>query len=540
MQLFMLWKCIFGPKLHQTYPFAVPPPATRADRQPDHIYVKNIVEMVSDKVLFTLRMFIEILRTVWPLYLLYSYYRGTLTFANSVSFVRVTSFFIIVPIYFMILRGIGRFVNPVYTKFINDFSEITYDSTKEARQKFLTKYDFSLSHWKPDYTIESYSLRKLPSISTTKTDLIKQTEVTLIERVLHYPFLLLGYVCVNVFGRRLMFPGSLEILRLMLYRALLDGRSNLIVSYHAKRHIIRTADGNHIDTIFVDARSTTDIQTLVITCEGNAGFYEVGSMMTPIEAGFSVLGWNRPGFGESSGYPGALSEVNAIDAVMRYAIEKLSFPVNNIVIFAWSIGGYAANWAAVNYPNIRGLVLDAIFDDVLPLAQRRMPGFISKLVEKTIRNYLNLNNIQLIKRYNGPFYLVRRTFDEMMNIIPGKVSTNCANEILFSILPRRYPFIYNDDQMLTLMKRYICFNKLKKRNLFDRYCSDTDALKRQCERYRIEHPILSYPCNFGKTFSINERQSFAIYLVDQYLVDFDSQHCTPLPATLFCLPTRCV
>ncbi|CAF4493880.1 unnamed protein product, partial [Rotaria magnacalcarata] len=80
-------------------------------------------------------------------------------------------------------------------------------------------------HWKPDYTIESYSLRKLPSISTTKTDLIKQTEVTLIERVLHYPFLLLGYVCVNVFGRRLMFPGSLEILRLMLHRALLDGRS---------------------------------------------------------------------------------------------------------------------------------------------------------------------------------------------------------------------------------------------------------------------------------------------------------------------------
>ncbi|CAF4389560.1 unnamed protein product, partial [Rotaria socialis] len=281
-------------------------------------------------------------------------------------------------------------------------------------------------------------------------------------------------------------------------------------------------------------------QTLVITCEGNAGFYEVGSMMTPIEAGFSVLGWNRPGFGESSGYPGALSEVNAIDAVIRYAIEELHFPINDIVVFAWSIGGYAANWAAVNYPNIRGLVLDAIFDDVLPLAQRRMPTFISKFVEKTIRNYLNLNNIQLIKRYNGPFYLVRRTFDEMMNLIPAKVSTNCANEILFSILPHRYPFIYNDAQMLTLMKRYICLKKLKKKKLLDQYCSDTDALKRQCERYRVEHPVRSYPCNFGENFSIDERQSFAIYLVNQYLVDFDAQHCTPLPVTLFHLPTRCV
>ena len=53
--------------------------------------------------------------------------------------------------------------------------------------------------------------------------------------------------------------------------------------------------------------------------------------------------------------------------------KKLHFPLNNIVIFAWSIGGYSACWTAVHYPDIQGLILDAIFDDVLPLAQRRMP-----------------------------------------------------------------------------------------------------------------------------------------------------------------------
>jgi len=97
-----------------------------------------------------------------------------------------------------------------------------------------------------------------------------------------------------------MFPGSLQILRHALNRALLDGRTNLIVSYHAKRYILHTADGNNIDTIFIDRRSTDNGQILVITCEGNAGFYEIGSMSTPIEGGYSVLGWNRPGFGESS------------------------------------------------------------------------------------------------------------------------------------------------------------------------------------------------------------------------------------------------
>ena len=53
--------------------------------------------------------------------------------------------------------------------------------------------------------------------------------------------------------------------------------------------------------MFVDKRnSSPNGNTLVITCEGNAGFYEIGTMITPIEAGFSVLGWNHPGFGGST------------------------------------------------------------------------------------------------------------------------------------------------------------------------------------------------------------------------------------------------
>jgi len=39
---------------------------------------------------------------------------------------------------------------------------------------------------------------------------------------------------------------------------------------------------------------------LVICCEGNAGFYEIGIMATPLACGYSVLGWNYPGFGWST------------------------------------------------------------------------------------------------------------------------------------------------------------------------------------------------------------------------------------------------
>ncbi|CAF1015480.1 unnamed protein product [Rotaria sordida] len=541
-QLIFLWRCILGPKLYQTYPSAIPL-VSRNDQQPAHLYTKNAAETLSDNVFFALKLSIGILKVTWPLCLIYCYRKGLLSYENGIMTLRIVGCIAIIAAYFMLLRGIGRFVNPSYKIFIEEFYKVKSNLTKETRQNLLSKFDFSLSHWQPDYIIESSVVRKLPMISTTKTDLINRTETTLLERLFHYPSLFLGYICVNVFGRRLMFPGSLQLLRHMMERPLLDGRTNLIVRYNAKRYLLHTADGNNIDTIFVDRRESNQTyngQILVITCEGNAGFYEMGCMSTPIDAGYSVLGWNRPGFGESSGYPGTLSEINSIDAVMRYAIEELHFLVDDIVIFAWSIGGYSACWTAVNYQDIRGLVLDAVFDDVLPLAQRQMPIYVSKFVEKTIRYYLDLNNIQLLKLYNGPFYLIRRTQDEIISLIPGRLETNRGNELLFHILQYRYPLIYNDDQTLTLLRRYICSDNIQKIALLEQYCSNQRELQIRTNEYRLENSIASYPSKFGENFSLLERQRFAIYLIDQYLVDFDSQHCTPLPQTYFHIPNRCV
>jgi len=121
--------------------------------------------------------------------------------------------------------------------------------------------------------------------------------------------------------------------------------------------------------------------TLVICCEGNTGFYEVGIMYTPISAGYSVLGWNHPGFGGSTvsvcgqnlfhldfivclytciivfqGSPYPDQELNAMDVVMQFAIHSLNFMPENILLFGWSIGGYPSSWAAMNYPDVGGVV----------------------------------------------------------------------------------------------------------------------------------------------------------------------------------------
>ena len=67
----------------------------------------------------------------------------------------------------------------------------------------------------------------------------------------------------------------------------------------------------------------------------------------------------------------------AADAVMQYA-HSLGFKTENIVLFSWSIGGFAVSWLSSQYPTVKAVVLDACFDHIIPLAQQRMPQFASK------------------------------------------------------------------------------------------------------------------------------------------------------------------
>lgn len=103
-----------------------------------------------------------------------------------------------------------------------------------------------------------------------------------------------------------------------------------------------------------------------------------------------------------------------MDAVIQFAIEKLNFTVENILLFGWSIGGYSSIYGAVRYPRIKGVVLDASFDDLVPLALPRMPRSISSIVEFAVRKYVNLDNSELLKQFPGPVFIVRRTEDEVI------------------------------------------------------------------------------------------------------------------------------
>jgi len=350
----------------------------------------------------------------------------------------------------------------------------------------------------------------------------------------------LCYFAIHTFGRRLMYPGTLWLLQMGVWPSLLDGRSKLVEERYGKRYKLKTSQNNSVDCMFVDRRNDRHYPNgniLVIACEGNAGYYEIGSMITPLDAGYSVLGWNHPGFGGSTGVPLPEQECGAVDVVMQFAINRLGFAEEDVAIFAWSIGGYSAAWLGMNYRNLRALILDATFDDVLPLADRVLPKSWSPLVEQTIRTYANLNVVDQLKNYDGPVLFYRRTRDEILSTDDSNPEaqkrSNRANFLLKLFLTYRYPNVF-DVESLSLVDEWLqktTEDRLKNINYDEEFCSDI------LEKYFSNTTDgVHFPSDIGDDFDRNRKNNLALFLTSRHLIDFDSTHCVPLPKELFKIP----
>uniref|UniRef100_A0A8D0AN81 Abhydrolase domain containing 16A, phospholipase n=1 Tax=Sander lucioperca TaxID=283035 RepID=A0A8D0AN81_SANLU len=337
------------------------------------------------------------------------------------------------------------------------------------------------------------------------------------------PCHIISFLIAHSFGRRMLYPGSVGLLQKAMRPMLLQGQARLIEEFDGQRNKLVACDGNDIDTMFVDRRRDggQNGQTLVICCEGNAGFYEVGCMNTPLEGGYSVLGWNHPGFGGSTGVPFPQNEANAMDVVIQFAIHKLGFQLTDIVVYAWSIGGFTASWAVMSYPEIQSVVLDASFDDLLPLALKVMPDSWRPLVQHTVRQYMNLNNAEQLLKYQGPVLLIRRTRDEIITTTgPEDVMSNRGNDLLLKLLQFRYPKIMTDEGVRVVRQWLGSSNPLEEASVYSGYEVDDDWCVSVLQSYQADRDVL-FPWSARK-----------------YMRNFETTHCTPLPASEFHSPWR--
>ena len=223
----------------------------------------------------------------------------------------------------LLLRTLGRLSNPEYRKFASVLGAAR-KNWGGATRAALARYDFHFSAWPVDFDVREVEGDSASSSTTSSSSL--------------HPMDGLAWLLTHSFGISLVYPGSMALMGMAVERPLVEGRARLLQEGGA-RHKVLTRDGNEIDTMFVQQRSREHGSVLVICCEGNAGFYEIGMMGTAVSAGYSVLGWNHPGFSGSTGTPYPDQEVAAADAVMQFAIQRLGFLPRDILVYGWSIGG---------------------------------------------------------------------------------------------------------------------------------------------------------------------------------------------------------
>jgi len=494
----ILWRCLQGPRLLRLYLSGV------VD------YAPNGFERWSDTVLTSLACAASLAMYTSPLVLPWTYKRGWFTEDGAIWVAKFMTGLGVVAVGALVIRTLGRMSNPTYTKFLSVLSEATSSYT-EANKRLLEEYDFNFRAWPVDFDV-----RQIEGDGSKPRRYLPDAPVF---SLLGAPSDLLAWLLTHSFGLSLVYPGSMLLMQTLIERQLLEGRTKLVLENKGRRNKVVTMDDNEIDTIYIEQKDKANGRTLVICCEGNGGFYEIGFVSTPISAGYSVLGWNHPGFAGSSGRPFPRQEANAVDAVMQFAIHKLGYLPEQILVYGWSIGGYSATWIAMNYPDIKGLILDATFDDILPLAIPRMPQSLSSVVTKAIRSYINLDVSSQLAGYEGPVRFIRRSRDEMITTMDGELWSNRGNNLMKSLLKSRYPDLITPTSLSALDG-----------NLYVLGATAVAAADQESEL------LFSQMIGRDQELSEEEKGKVLCYIASKMLTEIDTTHCTPLPTSKFQLP----
>jgi len=536
LALFQCWYALSGPRLLRI----------RDVNGYGQSYVANNLEKTGDFFIKWMVTMYNVAYSISP-FLIWTLYRRNML--SQEGFLTIYKYGISASILFTIsasLRALGRISNSDYKRFTT-----TLYRARQGQLVDIRRYDFEFWAWPVDfYWSEGPRGDPQTDVPLKRVPSAEADGRSFVGKILSAPWNFVCYAMANSIGYRLLYPGTIGFIQNALQPHLLQGRAKLVEEQGGRRAKIRTRDGNEIDTMFIDRRGRQgqapgsngkDGDFLVVCSEGNAGFYEIGCMSTPIESDFSVLGWNHPGFAGSNGTPFPDQEQHAIDAVMQYATFRLGFPEEKIILFAWSIGGYTASFAAMNYPRVRAVVLDATFDHVLPLALKQMPAAIGTLIYDTVTKHANLNNAEMMQRFQGPFALVRRTKDEIISTVgpPNRidVSSNRGNNLLMTLLINRYPLIFTPETQEAALE----FLALESDSNRDHAIAESGLEESMCQAkfqsfidtLDSQQPL--FPLTLEPS-SPEEAKHLALFLIMKHMRHFNSSHCTPLPLRFFDLP----
>ncbi|KAL1478462.1 hypothetical protein MTO96_016231 [Rhipicephalus appendiculatus] len=493
-----IFKYIYGPRLYRIH--------KTADRE-GRSYEPNGVEGYSDNIIRSLSLAWSIGVYTSPIIAAVLYRRGYVTFEGVYALTRLAGVICVVMVGTICLRGIGRIASSDYGQFLRALQAAQQNLSKESKF-YAWPIDFRWNDPLVDKSKPRVEVERQPS-----------NQGSFFASLRALPCEILSYIAVHTFGRRMMYPGTVQLLQAAVAPMLVQGRARLIEEHNAMQIPLSMQMGTF----------------WLCVARAMQAFMNMALQQPPIEAGYSVLGWNHPGFAGSTGVPFPDQEKNAVDVVMQFAIHRLGFAPENIIVYAWSIGAYCATWAAMNYPDIKGLILDATFDDVLPLAASKMPPSWEPIVRRTIRGYLNLNNLEQLNRYGGPVLMYRRTRDEIISTQESaQIVSNRGNDLLIGFLKHRFPKLVTEETLWAL-RDWLSGDRGHQMVLWNEGGVDEDACMEKLATY-IRDNGPSFPMLIGDGLNVDVKIQLILFLARKHMVDFNSTHCTPLPSGLFQAP----
>ncbi|KAI6651641.1 E3 ubiquitin-protein ligase HUWE1-like [Oopsacas minuta] len=506
-------ECIFSPNLYFIY------------KSSGFVtYSPNFMESIPNVILKAGYFVINIAWYLSPI-ILYNYYKHsenffTLSTLQTSAKLFTLSAVLLSPLY--LTRGLGRYMSPEYQEFLRTL-ERDSEEPHTSNYQSLKKYDFDIHKIPP-----AFYQSKSRVIPITPLPPLAQKYSTIIRYSFLYGFILdlWHYLIAHSVGRAAIYPGSLSIVNSIVGIDCAIGRHKLLVQHHGLRAKLKCNSGHTVDTIYVKLNESMYSDTLVICCEGNAAFMESASTHHFIGRGYSILGWNHPGFQHSTGMPYPAMDQEAVVSVIQYAIEELHYPIESIMLYGWSIGGYSAAYAAACFPKLKGIILDASFDDIVPLAECKMPDLLKFSTVEVLNNYFNLKPHVYLSQYPGPVTLIRRTKDDIITTdVNNRAVTNRGNDLLMCLLKTRYPFLFNQKECYDEVLRWLHVSDGERINLESRV--NRSRMVSLINEFS-ETDSLAVPCNIGGALSPQDQRTLAMFLAMQYMKHFTSTHNTPV------------
>jgi len=161
---------------------------------------------------------------------------------------------------------------------------------------------------------------------------------------------------------------------------------------------LQASDGEKISAYHLEVEKP---EKLLLYSHGNGE--DIGQIRNLLELfqkqGISVLCYDYPGYGTSTGKPSENGCYAAIEAAYTYATETLGYSSDQIVLYGRSLGGGPTTWLATKYP-VDAIILDGTFTSTF----RVLTG-VKVLPWDRFDNYARLPKIE------NPILLIHGTAD---------------------------------------------------------------------------------------------------------------------------------